>query len=63
VKDNPLTLGDHLRKARYERKLLQVDLSRMLNVNYSTIRRWEKNEVRVTPMYLKRIQEFLGYSI
>ena len=62
VKEKPVTLGDHLRKARFERKLLQVDLSRMLKVDYSTIRRWEENEVRDTPMYYERITEFLGYA-
>jgi len=61
IKEKPITLGDHLRKARFERKLLQMDVARMLHVDYSTVRRWEVNEVRVTLMYFERITKFLGY--
>jgi DNA-binding transcriptional regulator YiaG len=63
IKAYPITLGDHLKKARFERKLQQIEVARMLNVDYSTVRRWEENEVKITTMYLERVKEFLGYDI
>lgn len=63
VKDIPITLGDHLKKARSEKRLKQIEVARLLNVDYSTVRRWEENEVRITAMYLDRVQEFLGYDL
>jgi len=62
VKVIPVTLGDHLRKTRFERQLQQMDVARMLNVDYSTVRRWEENKVRISSMYLERVLEFLKVS-
>ena len=63
VRVHPMTLGDHIKKARFERRLKQIDVARILNVDYSTVRRWEENEVKITLLYLERITKFLESNI
>lgn len=59
--DQLLTLGDHLRKVRIERKLSQPQVARILGVDTETIFYWEKNRNSPTPKWSRKIIEFLGY--
>ena len=58
----PVTVGDHLRKARIDRSLLQKDVAKLLDVNSCSIYNWENNrgdpEIRFVPAIIK----FLGYN-
>jgi transcriptional regulator with XRE-family HTH domain len=59
IEAHPRTLGEHIRKVRFERKLNLIETARLLNVTNTTLKKWESNEVRVTPMYFDRINKFL----
>lgn len=40
---NPISIGDNIRKKRIELKLLQKDVSKFLGVTEDSITNWEKN--------------------
>ena len=56
------TLGDHLRKARLDRDLLQKDVAELLGVNVNTVVGWEIGRKEPKVSYLPRIYEFIGYD-
>lgn len=56
------TLGDHLRKARLDRRLFQTDVARLLNVTADTVTGWELNRHNPPARYAKQIIDFLGYQ-
>ena len=43
VPENPKTLGEHLRKARINRKMTNVQVAHILEVAYQTVEKWEHN--------------------
>jgi len=58
---DPVTLGDHLRRRRFELGLYQKDVAAKIGVTTSTIWNWEHGwniDLRSMP----RIIEFLGYN-
>ena len=57
----PRSVGDHLKKRRYELGLFQKDVALALEVNDWTICNWENNKTTPAVRYLPRIIEFLGY--
>ena len=56
------TIGDHLRKARMDRELLQKDVANIIGVSEDTITFWERNRHQPMKKYLPRIMKFLGYE-
>jgi DNA-binding transcriptional regulator YiaG len=58
----PETLGDHLRKRRYERGLLQEAAADRLGVNTWTLGNWEKGHTKPALRLWPSIIEFLGYD-
>ena len=56
-----VTLGDHLRKVRLDKGLLQQEVADILQVDKETILCWELNRNTPTAKYAKRIILFLGY--
>ena len=56
-----VTLGDHLRATRLDRKLLQRDVAHLLGVDTSTVDYWELNRAYPRPNVLPGIMSFLGY--
>lgn len=58
---NLTTLGDHLRKTRLDRKLLQKDIAKILAVDTDTVTYWETNRTEPSPTCLPKIISFLGY--
>ncbi|MFC2027731.1 helix-turn-helix domain-containing protein [Chloroflexota bacterium] len=63
-KDYPLelnTLGDHLRKVRLDRNLLQRDVAQTLGVDPLTVTNWEKNHSAPQLHFIPAIIAFLGY--
>ncbi len=58
----PETLGDHLKKRRYDLSLFQKDVALRLSVNDWTICNWENNKTTPAIRYLPRIIKFLDYD-
>jgi len=58
---NPVTVGEHIRKKRMKLKLFQRDVAKILKVSEDCITNWENN--RGTPQinHFPKIIEFLGY--
>lgn len=56
------TIGDHIRKVRFERGLLQKEVADIIGVNVATIVNWEKNHTSPPVMTLPKIIDFLGYN-
>jgi transcriptional regulator with XRE-family HTH domain len=56
------TLGDHIRRRRYELGLFQKDVAERLSVDKYTVCLWENNKTTPAKRYVPRIREFLGYD-
>jgi transcriptional regulator with XRE-family HTH domain len=59
--EDPITLGDHLRRRRFELGLNQKDIAAQIGVTTSTIWNWEHNWT-IDLRYFPRIIKFLGYN-
>ncbi|MCZ6511384.1 MAG: helix-turn-helix transcriptional regulator, partial [Alphaproteobacteria bacterium] len=57
----PQSIGDHLTKRRYERRLFQKDVALLLQVDNWTVCNWENNKTIPAVRYLPRIIQFLEY--
>ena len=60
--DRPVTLGDHLKKARKERGLLQREVAMALRVDSMSIVNWEKNRTEIGVRFVPAIIQWLGYD-
>lgn len=58
----PVTLGDHIKKVRKERGLLQRDVARALRVDHMSVVNWEKNRTKVGARFVPAIIHWLGYD-
>ena len=56
------TLGDHLRKKRFELGLLQREVAQRLGVDTASVTNWENGHTSPRLHLIPRIIEFLGYS-
>ena len=57
---NPQTIGDHLKKRRYELGLYQKDVAALLQVNQSTLIGWEKGRKEPVIQLWPWVIKFLG---
>lgn len=55
------SLGDHIRKRRFDLKLLQRQLAEKIGVSTNTITNWELNRSEPEIRLIPKIIEFLGY--
>lgn len=55
------TLGDHLKKRRFDLKMLQKEVAEKLNTTVCTYRNWERDLRNPSYRYIPRIIKFLGY--
>ena len=62
VSVHPQTLGEHLRLARVDRNLANVQVAQMLGVAYQTVERWEHNRNPISPKSRLKIIAFIGYD-
>ncbi len=62
VSAHPQTLGEHLRRARVDRNLTNVQVAQMLGVAYQTVERWEHNRNPISPKSRLKIVAFIGYD-
>ncbi len=56
------TVGDHLRKVRLDRGLLQEEAARELEVSLGTVVNWEQNHTAVATRFMPRVVAFLGFD-
>lgn len=56
------TIGDHIRKVRLDRKLLQKEVATLLNVCEDTITGWENGRTQPMIHCMPKIIDFLGYQ-
>jgi transcriptional regulator with XRE-family HTH domain len=56
------TVGDHLRKARLDRGLLQEEVAQNLDVSLGTVVNWEQNHTAVATRFMPRVVAFLGFD-
>ena len=57
----PRTIGEHLRRRRLERGLLQREVAAQLGVDPFTVLNWETSKVEPLARLMPRIVRFLGY--
>ena len=55
-----MTIGDHIRTARRERKLLQRQIAGEIGVTEATIGKWEQNRSAPPITYMPAIIRFIG---
>lgn len=55
------TLGDHLRRARMDKGLLQRDVAELFGVCEETITNWESRGKAMQSLYYPALVDFLGY--
>ena len=60
--EEPITVGDHLRRRRFELGLYQKDVAKQIGVTTSTIWNWENNWSSITLSCMPKVIEFLGYN-
>jgi len=60
--EEPITLGDHLRRHRLELGLYQKDVAIQIGVTTSTIWNWENNWSSITLSCMPKVIKFLGYN-
>jgi transcriptional regulator with XRE-family HTH domain len=56
------SFADHLRKRRYDLKLSQHQVAKIIGVSIDTITYWENDRSQPTLMNMPKIVSFLGYS-
>lgn len=56
------TVGDHIRRRRLERHLLQKYVAKAIGVTVPTITNWEKNHTQPEFRHMPAIIKFLGYN-
>jgi DNA-binding XRE family transcriptional regulator len=59
--ENPISIGDHIRKKRIDLKLLQKDVAKICGVTEDCITNWENNRSIPQIQYFPHIIKFLGY--
>lgn len=59
--ENPKTVGEHIRKVRMERKLLQKEVAEVIGVSEDCITYWENGRAEPQIQFMPMIIEFLGY--
>lgn len=56
-----MTLGEHIRKVRMDKQLLQEDVAKLFKVSLDCITGWENGRSEPRISYYRRIIAFLGY--
>lgn len=56
------TLGDHLRKRRFDLGLRQRDVARLLGVDEMTVNNWERGRTTPAPRLREGIIAFLNWA-
>jgi len=60
--ENPQTIGEHIRKRRYELKMLQADLAKLIGVCEDTITGWENGRSFPQIQFYPKLIQFFKYN-
>ncbi len=60
--DQPVTLGEHIKKVRKERGLLQREVAKTLGIDSMSVVNWEKNRTEIGARFVPAIIQWLGYD-
>ncbi len=60
--DEPVTLGEHIKKIRKERGLLQREVAKALRVDSMSVVNWEMKRTAVGTRFVPAIIQWLGYD-
>jgi len=58
----PQTIGDHIRRRRLARKMIQREVAEQIGVTESSIFNWESNTAKPEIRFMPNIIRFLGYD-
>jgi len=58
---NPVSIGEHIKKKRMDLKLFQSDLAKIFNISTDCVTYWENNRSTPQIIFYPKIIEFLGY--
>ncbi len=61
IPQNLTSIGYHLKKKRLERQLTQLQVSKLIGVEETSIYNWENNRSKPKVYLLPKIIEFLGH--
>ena len=59
---NPVSIGEHIKKKRMDLKLFQSDVAKIFDVSTDCVTYWENNRSTPQIIFYPKIIEFLGYS-
>lgn len=59
---DPKTIGEHLKKHRLQRRLLQNQVAKLLGVNRGSVQNWELGIYEPSDIFVAKIVSFLGYD-
>ena len=62
VPEHPRTLGEHLRRARIDRKMTNVEVAHILGVAYQTVEKWEHNRTPIGVASRAKVIAFIGHD-
>ena len=60
--EQPMTIGEHLRKKRVDSGLTNMQVAQTLGVCCQTVERWEHNRTAIPPKSRAKIVAFIGYD-
>ena len=60
--DNPVVIGEHLKKRRLQLRLSQADVAKIFEVCEDSITGWENGRSIPQIQYYPKLIEFLGYN-
>jgi hypothetical protein len=60
--EDPKTLGEHLRRARLDRGLLQRQVAEAIGCHHASLHNWKRGRREPEPRFLPGILRFLGYD-
>jgi transcriptional regulator with XRE-family HTH domain len=60
--DEPATLGEHIKKVRKQRGLLQREVAKALRIDSMSVVNWESNRTEVGVRFIPAIIRWLGYD-
>lgn len=56
------TIGDHIKKRRFDLRLTHKKLAKIIGIFPSTLINWEKNHSDIEVRFIPKVIEFLGYN-
>ena len=62
IPQNPVSIGEHIKKRRLEQGLFQREVAKIIGVTENSVYSWENNSTEPPNRFIPKIIEFLGYN-